>query len=92
MGAAEAVPGISGGTAAMLSGVYAELIRSLRSIDRQSFRLLSKKDFAGFWKYINGNFLITLLAGTITGVVALSRLVIAGLNITRFPRVRFFLA
>ncbi len=90
MGAAEAVPGVSGGTAALLSGVYSELIRSLRSIDRQSFKLLSKKDFAGFWKYINGRFLVTMLAGTITGVVGVSRLVIAGLKHHPIPTSAFF--
>ena len=90
MGAAEAVPGVSGGTAAMLSGINAELIRSLRSIDRQSFKLLSKKDFRGFWKYINGNFLVTVLAGTITGVVGVSRLVLAALKHYPVPTSAFF--
>lgn len=90
MGASEAVPGVSGGTGAILTGLYAELVRSLKSIDRQSFKLLLKKDFNGFWKHINGDFLLTVLAGGITGLVGFLRLILAGLKAYPIPIGAFF--
>ena len=42
MGVAETVPGVSGGTGAVLTGLYAELVRSVRSVDRQSLRSFKK--------------------------------------------------
>ena len=90
MGAAEAVPGVSAGTGAILTGLYTELIRSVRSIDRQSLRLLSKKSFKEFWKYINGNFLLVVLAGIITGIAGISKLILAGFKHYPIPTGAFF--
>lgn len=90
MGAAEAVPGVSAGTGAILTGLYTELIRSVRSIDRQSLRLLSKKSFKEFWKYINGNFLLIVLAGIITGIAGISKLILAGFKHYPIPAGAFF--
>jgi putative membrane protein len=75
VGAAEVIPGVSGGTAAVLTGIYEELIRSIRSIDRHSVKLLSKSKFSDFWIYINGNFLLTLGAGILTSLLSISRLI-----------------
>jgi putative membrane protein len=90
MGAAEAVPGVSGGTGAILTGLFGELIKSLRSVDRRSLKLLSKKDFVGFWRHINGNFLLTILAGAITGIFGFSRLILTGLKHYPIPTSAFF--
>ena len=90
MGATEVVPGVSGGTGALLTGLFGDLIKSLRSIDRQSLKLLSKKDFGNFWKHINGNFLLTILAGTLTGIFGFSRLILTGLKHYPIPTGAFF--
>jgi putative membrane protein len=75
MGAAEVVPGISGSTGAFLTGIYEGLIRSIRSIDRHSIKLLLKLKFSDFWRYINGNILLTLVAGILTGLLSISRVI-----------------
>jgi putative membrane protein len=75
MGAADVVPGVSGGTVAFITGIYAELIRSISEIDSEAFRLLTRRQFRELWKKINGNFLIVLLSGLITSFVSLARLV-----------------
>jgi putative membrane protein len=56
---------------ALLLGIYQEFIFSLRAIDRDSFRLLTQKKIGAFWKKINGNFLLALLAGMATGLLTL---------------------
>lgn len=63
MGIADAMPGISGGTIALLVGIYEELVNT---ISRLNLRIISEfkiRDFNSFWKKINGNFLITLILG-----------------------------
>ncbi len=74
MGAADVVPGVSGGTVAFITGIYEELLGSVRAIDNEAIRLLIKLDFASFWKKINGNFLAVLVAGIATSLLSLSKL------------------
>lgn len=74
MGAADVVPGVSGGTVAFITGIYEELINSLKSIDVQCIRLLAQFKIAEFWKKINGSFLIVLLSGIVTSLISLARL------------------
>ena len=74
MGAADVVPGVSGGTVAFITGIYEELINSLKSIDVEAIRLLTKFQIADFWKKINGSFLITVLSGIVTSLISLARL------------------
>jgi putative membrane protein len=74
MGAADVIPGVSGGTVAFITGIYEELLFSIKSIDLESLLLLSKLRVADFWKKINGNFLATLFAGIITSIVLLAKL------------------
>jgi putative membrane protein len=76
MGAADVVPGVSGGTIAFITGIYDELLFSIKSIDAEAFRLLTKLKLAEFWKKINGNFLTTLTAGILTSLVSLAKIVI----------------
>jgi len=75
MGATQAIPGASAGTFAFITGIYEELIHSLRSIDRASMQLLLEKDLAGWWKKINGNFLAVTFAGVLTGLFTLGQLI-----------------
>jgi len=76
MGCADAVPGVSGGTVAFISGIYEELVDSIRSFDGSALNLLFKYDIKGFWKYVNGIFLIVLLSGIGTAILSLSRLIL----------------
>lgn len=71
MGAADVVPGVSGGTIAFISGIYEELINSIRSINATAVRLLLKGRLKEFWRAINGNFLVSILAGILFSIVAL---------------------
>ncbi|HYH16488.1 MAG TPA: DUF368 domain-containing protein [Flavisolibacter sp.] len=75
MGAMEVIQGVSASTIALILGVYQEFIHSLRSIDRNAFVLLGSKDFEKFWTKINGNFLVTLLLGILTGLILLTQVV-----------------
>ena len=63
MGAADAVPGISGGTIALLLGIYEELISTIGNINLSLFRDLKEHGINSFWKKINGNFLLSLIIG-----------------------------
>ena len=74
MGAADVIPGVSGGTVAFITGIYEELINSIKSIDLDAFRLLFSFKLVLFWKKINGNFLICVLAGIVTSLLSLSKL------------------
>ncbi|WP_221627039.1 DUF368 domain-containing protein [Pontibacter sp. Tf4] len=76
MGAADVVPGVSGGTIAFISGIYEELLDSIRSVNGEAVKLLLRFNLAGFWKHINGNFLVGLLAGIGFSIVLLSRVVL----------------
>ena len=74
MGCADVIPGVSGGTVAFITGIYEELINSIKSIDLDAFRLLFRFQLITFWKNINGNFLISVLAGIVTSLLSLSKL------------------
>lgn len=76
MGAADVVPGVSGGTIAFISGIYERLINAIRSINGKALQYLFKLDFKGLWSHIDANFLIALLAGIFTSLLSLSRLVL----------------
>ncbi|MCF7561650.1 DUF368 domain-containing protein [Sabulilitoribacter multivorans] len=74
MGAADAVPGVSGGTIAFISGIYEELINTISNINVSLFKTLSKKGFKEFWNALNGNFLVALLSGIIISFVSFMKL------------------
>ena len=71
MGATGVLQGISGASMALLLGIYHEFIFSLGALDANAFRLLKQKAFAAFWKRINGNFLLVLIAGIVAGLLTL---------------------
>ena len=74
MGMADVVPGVSGGTIAFISGIYEELIDSIRSIDLQALKLLAKGRLVSFWRHINGRFLLPVLVGIAIAIFSLARL------------------
>lgn len=74
MGAADVVPGVSGGTIAFITGIYEELVNSIKSIDLQAFKLLLTFKFADFWKKVNGNFLLSVVGGIGISIFSLAKL------------------
>ena len=76
MGIAEIIPGVSGGTIAFITGIYEELINSIKSVNASSVKLLLSFKLSLFWKQINGSFLLTLLVGMLTSVLALGRVIV----------------
>ena len=60
MGAANVIPGVSGGTVALITGIFETLIHSIKSIDVKAFKLLLKGEFKAFADHINLPFLITV--------------------------------
>lgn len=75
MGGADVVPGVSGGTIAFISGIYEELIDSLKAINLTSLKVLLKGEFREFWQQINGNFLLILFLGIVISLKSLASLV-----------------
>ena len=73
MGAADVVPGVSGGTIAFISGIYEELIESINNVNLSLFKTLKKEGIAAFWKQLNGNFLVALFCGILISVVSLAK-------------------
>ncbi len=74
MGAADVVPGVSGGTIAFISGIYEELIDSIKSINLKSAQILFKEGIGAFWKAINGWFLLALVTGIGISVISLAKI------------------
>lgn len=74
MGAADAVPGVSGGTIAFISGIYEELISAISNINLGLFKTLFNEGFGKFWKALNGSFLLALLSGILVSFVSFMRL------------------
>jgi len=72
MGAADVVPGVSGGTIAFVSGIYIELIDTIKSVNIQALRVLKSQGLAAAWRHINGNFLVVLLSGILTSLFSLA--------------------
>lgn len=75
MGAADVVPGVSGGTIAFIVGIYEELIDSIKSINGASLKLLFTGKIAAFWKAINANFLLAIVAGIGISIFSLAKLI-----------------
>jgi putative membrane protein len=72
MGAADVIPGVSGGTIAFIMGIYDEFVGSIASIDAEAVKMVFKGRFRDFWKHINGNFLLSLVIGIGVSVVAIA--------------------
>ncbi len=74
MGAADIVPGVSGGTIAFITGIYEELIASINNINLGLLATLRKEGIKSFWASLNGNFLISLFLGIIVSFISLAKL------------------
>lgn len=73
MGAADVVPGVSGGTIAFISGIYEELLGSISNVNLKLFNTLKKEGLKAAWKQVNGNFLLSLFLGIFISVVTLAK-------------------
>ncbi|WP_207061766.1 DUF368 domain-containing protein [Motiliproteus sp. SC1-56] len=76
MGAADAVPGVSGGTVAFITGIYEELVDSIRSITPAAFATLLREGPVAFWRRINGSFLLVLISGILISLMSLARVAV----------------
>ena len=74
MGAADVIPGVSGGTIAFITGIYEELLLSIKSIDLAALKLLFTGKFKAFWQKINGNFLLAVVLGIAISIFSLAKL------------------
>ena len=74
MGAADVIPGVSGGTIAFIMGIYDEFVGSIARIDATAVKMLFSGRIRDFWKHINGSFLLSLVIGIGVSVVALAGL------------------
>lgn len=75
MGAADVVPGVSGGTIAFIVGIYEELINSIKSVNGTTLKMLFTGKIAEFWRSVNANFLIALLSGICISVFSLAKII-----------------
>lgn len=75
MGAADVVPGVSGGTIAFISGIYEELINSINNVNLSLLKTLGTDGIKAFWTKLNGNFLVALLLGIAISVLSLAKLI-----------------
>ena len=75
MGAADVVPGVSGGTIAFITGIYEELVHSIKNINFRTISTLWKEGLPAFWKAVNGNFLLSLVGGILISVLTLARII-----------------
>jgi len=75
MGAADAIPGVSGGTIALITGIYEKLIASIQSFDLKFLNYISHLKIKAAWEYVNGGFLATLLLGISVSLIALARII-----------------
>ena len=83
MGIADAIPGISGGTIALLLGIYEELIGSISNFNINLFKNLKKKGIKYCWNKINGNFLLSLISGVLLSLVSFVK--IFSILIQKYP-------
>ena len=74
MGAANKVPGVSGGVVAFVAGFYEEFIYSLQKVNKKAFKLLINGRFKSFFNYINGRFLSLLFLGTVISYFSVSKI------------------
>jgi len=74
MGAANVIPGVSGGTIALITGIYERLINAIKACDVTAIKLLLKRDFATLWQHVDGRFLCAIGAGVIISIITLAKL------------------
>lgn len=75
MGAADLVPGVSGGTVALITGIYHELIDSLRRCDHRALMCLFREGIPAAWRHVNGTFLLAVFSGLLLSIFSLATFV-----------------
>lgn len=75
MGAADVVPGVSGGTIAFISGIYEELLETIKAFNIENLKAIKSEGLVAVWKRINGQFLLALFAGIFTSIISLASLI-----------------
>ncbi|MFT4812569.1 MAG: putative membrane protein, partial [Marinoscillum sp.] len=75
MGSADVVPGVSGGTIAFITGIYTELLDSIKSVNISALVTLYKQGPKAAWQAINGTFLLVLLLGILSAILTLAKVI-----------------
>lgn len=75
MGSADVVPGVSGGTIAFITGIYGQLLDSIKAVDLDAVRMLFQGKFRALWGHVNGNFLLVLLSGIALSIISLAKVI-----------------
>ena len=75
MGAADIVPGISGGTIAFITGIYEELLEAISAVNFNTIKLIKSEGIGTAWKSIHGNFLLALISGIALSIITLAQLI-----------------
>ena len=75
MGAADVVPGVSGGTIAFITGIYEELLNTINAVNFDALKTLKQEGLKSFWKQINGNFIVALFLGIGISIASLAKLI-----------------
>ena len=75
MGAADVVPGVSGGTIAFITGIYQELIETISGVNLSLITVWKNEGFKAMWQKLNGPFILALFAGILISIFSLMRLV-----------------
>ena len=73
MGAADVVPGVSGGTIAFITGIYQELLDTIKGFNLSVFKTLKEEGIKATWKKTNATFLVVLFAGIFTSIISLAK-------------------
>lgn len=90
MGAADIVPGVSGGTIAFITGIYDELIDSLKAFNLQAIGVLRQRGVSGLWQHVNGSFLLSLVLGVLCSALSLAKAISYALAHHPVPLAAFF--
>mgnify|MGYP001258379175 FL=1 len=75
MGAADVVPGVSGGTIAFISGIYEELLNTIKAFNISNIKSIPKEGVVSFWKKVNGTFVLALFAGIASSIISLASII-----------------
>lgn len=75
MGAADVVPGVSGGTIAFITGIYERWVNALSSIGPEAIRKLFKEGFGSAWRHVDGTFMVSLFAGIAISMLSLAKVI-----------------
>ncbi|MDR2410954.1 MAG: DUF368 domain-containing protein [Bacteroidales bacterium] len=75
MGAADVIPGVSGGTIAFITGIYERLIQAIKNVNWRNLKLLCTGKIKDFWKNVDGTFLLCLILGIVTSFVVFAHII-----------------